>query len=59
VKEMPCKHRFHGNCIEKWLGIHGSCFVCRYQIHVDEKDDGMKMDGEEGGERRRVGCGEV
>ncbi|KAJ1423648.1 Zinc finger, RING-type [Sesbania bispinosa] len=29
VKEMPCKHRFHQNCIEKWLGIHGSCPVCR------------------------------
>lgn len=59
VKEMPCKHRFHGKCIEKWLGIHRSCFVCRYQIHVDEKDDGMKMDEVEGGERRRVGGGEV
>jgi hypothetical protein len=55
VKEMPCKHRFHGKCIEKWLGIHGSCPVCRYQMPVDEKDDGRKGEEEEGGERRRVG----
>ncbi|XP_027361698.1 E3 ubiquitin-protein ligase MPSR1 [Abrus precatorius] len=55
VKEMPCKHRFHHNCIEKWLGIHGSCPVCRYDMPVDE---GKKRD-EEGGERRRVGGGEV
>lgn len=57
VKEMPCKHRFHGKCIEKWLGIHGSCPVCRYQMPVDEKDDGRKREEEEGGERRRVGNG--
>jgi len=59
VKEMPCKHRFHGKCIEKWLGIHGSCPVCRYQMPIDEKDDGKKREEEEGGERRRVGGGEV
>ena len=61
VKEMPCKHRFHGNCIEKWLGIHGSCPVCRYQMPVDEKDEGKKMDDEQGGERNRVngGNGEI
>ncbi|AES96776.1 anaphase-promoting complex subunit 11 RING-H2 finger protein [Medicago truncatula] len=57
VKEMPCKHRFHGKCIEKWLGIHGSCPVCRYHMPVDEKDDGKKREEEEGGERRRVGGG--
>ncbi|KAK7274847.1 hypothetical protein RIF29_15946 [Crotalaria pallida] len=54
AKVMPCKHKFHGNCIEKWLGIHGNCPVCRYEMPVE----GRKSDEEEGGERRRrVGSG--
>ncbi|KAM7484373.1 hypothetical protein LguiA_000382 [Lonicera macranthoides] len=58
VKEMPCKHRFHGNCVEKWLGIHGTCPVCRYKMPVDDGDDFAKKfgsgDGEEGrGNSRR------
>ncbi|KAJ8773742.1 hypothetical protein K2173_006392 [Erythroxylum novogranatense] len=51
AKEMPCKHRFHANCIEKWLGIHGSCPVCRYEMPVDE-EEGKKRDE---AERRRLG----
>ncbi|KAF8390189.1 hypothetical protein HHK36_024711 [Tetracentron sinense] len=55
AKEMPCKHRYHCNCIEKWLGIHGSCPVCRFKMPVDE-DDSKKIGGSDGGDeegRRR------
>ncbi|KAL3511116.1 hypothetical protein ACH5RR_030517 [Cinchona calisaya] len=45
AKEMPCKHRFHGNCIEKWLSIHGSCPVCRYKMPVEENDDNSFKNG--------------
>ncbi|KAI3706286.1 hypothetical protein L6452_23918 [Arctium lappa] len=36
AKEMPCKHRFHGECILPWLELHSSCPVCRYQLPSDE-----------------------
>ncbi|KAK1379590.1 E3 ubiquitin-protein ligase RING1-like [Heracleum sosnowskyi] len=39
-KEMPCKHVFHGECIEKWLNIHGTCPVCRHKMPFDQNDEG-------------------
>ncbi|XP_021593045.2 E3 ubiquitin-protein ligase MPSR1, partial [Manihot esculenta] len=60
AKEMPCNRRFHAHCIKKWLGIHGSCPVCRYKMPVDEVDLGKQREEEEeeeeeeeGRERRR------
>jgi hypothetical protein len=29
AKEMPCGHRFHGECIAEWLRTKDSCPVCR------------------------------
>ncbi|CAH1431632.1 unnamed protein product [Lactuca virosa] len=52
VKEMPCKHKFHGGCVEKWLKIHGSCPVCRHKMPVDDSD--KKIGDESGGRRREI-----
>ncbi|KAL0332081.1 UNVERIFIED_CONTAM: E3 ubiquitin-protein ligase MP [Sesamum calycinum] len=45
VKEMPCRHKFHAGCIDKWLGIHGSCPVCRYNMPVVEKKESHETGG--------------
>ncbi|KAK1376469.1 R-mandelonitrile lyase-like [Heracleum sosnowskyi] len=39
AKEMPCKHKFHGGCVEKWLKINESCPVCRYKMPVDDENE--------------------
>lgn len=47
AKEMPCKHRFHGGCIEKWLNVSGSCPVCRYQMPEEARNRDERENAEE------------
>ncbi|KAK9129469.1 hypothetical protein Sjap_009956 [Stephania japonica] len=38
VKEMPCGHGYHEECIEQWLGSRNSCPVCRFELPTDDPD---------------------
>jgi hypothetical protein len=52
AKAMPCGHRFHGECLERWLGVHGNCPVCRRELPPAKEEDAAAA-AEGNGEVRR------
>ncbi|KAF3322969.1 E3 ubiquitin-protein ligase RING1-like protein [Carex littledalei] len=59
VKETSCGHKYHGKCIDKWLDIHGSCPLCRYNMTQENEEEvsDVEMDfwDEDDGAELRIG----
>uniref|UniRef100_A0A1A9W0L2 RING-type domain-containing protein n=1 Tax=Glossina brevipalpis TaxID=37001 RepID=A0A1A9W0L2_9MUSC len=32
IRTLPCNHRFHVKCIDKWLQSHNTCPMCRAHV---------------------------
>ena len=35
---LPCGHMFHNGCVTKWLSIHNTCPLCRFELPTDNDD---------------------
>lgn len=33
-KELPCKHKFHPQCIDPWILGHQTCPLCRHRVLI-------------------------
>ena len=35
---IPCGHMFHDNCVTKWLNMHNTCPLCRFELPTDNTE---------------------
>ncbi|XP_060178887.1 E3 ubiquitin-protein ligase At1g63170-like isoform X1 [Lycium barbarum] len=38
LRELPCSHYFHTQCVDKWLKINACCPLCKFEIGAENEN---------------------
>ena len=52
MRTLPCAHSYHAACIDRWLGLKGTCPVCKRDVREGLRGEGTPAGGGVTGRRR-------
>lgn len=55
VRQLPCLHIYHENCIRPWLELHGTCPICRQNLGKHDDNNTNSNQDNNGGSSSSTG----